>query len=176
MSFMSVTPDAVTSAAGHLGAIGSALGEANAAAGPTTGVPAMAADEVSAAVQSIFAGHAAAHQRVSAQVAAFHSQFVSLLNSGAGAYLSAESANARQVLAGGGTPVSAAGVLTFGPGGTTVDTLLSAGPLKITETLFPNRTSTISLTSLRSPSPNRCRRTWRNTSFIRACDRHMGGT
>jgi hypothetical protein len=68
MSFLGVTPDAVTSAAGHLGTVGSALSAANAAAaGPTTGVAVMAADEVSAAVQSIFATHAQGYQSVSAK-------------------------------------------------------------------------------------------------------------
>jgi hypothetical protein len=155
MSFLGVTPDAVAEAAGHLGAIGSSLNAANAAAaGPTTGVAAMAADEVSAAVQSVFAEHAAGYQRLSAQVAAFHSQFVSSLKGGAGAYQSAETANARQV---GSTPVSAAGRLTFGPGFTITDSLLGLGPLRITETLFPNSTYSLTVSlppfSLTEPLP-----------------------
>src|ERR1700756_4305982 len=104
MSFLNVVPDSVSSAAGHLGAIGSALSAANASAlGPTTGAAAMAADEVSAAVRSIFTAHAQGYQSLSAQVAAFHSQFVSLLNGGAATYLSSEIANARQILGSGGT-------------------------------------------------------------------------
>ncbi|MDT5257256.1 MAG: hypothetical protein QOD10_2336 [Mycobacterium sp.] len=104
----------------------------------------MAADEVSAAVQSIFATHAQAYQSVSAQMAAFHSQFMSLLNGGAASYLRTEITNAQQALAGASTPVSAAGRITSGPGGSTVVTLLNAGPLKITESLLSNRTASIS--------------------------------
>lgn len=102
MSFLSVVPDAVSSAAGHLAAVGSALSEANAsAAGATTGAGAMAADEVSVAVQTMFTAHAQAYQDISAQISAFHSQFVSLLNGGAASYLSSEIANAQQMLCGG---------------------------------------------------------------------------
>jgi hypothetical protein len=147
MSFLGVTPDAVTSAAGHLGTIGSALNEADAAAGPTTGVAAMAADEVSAAVQSIFAGHAQAYQSLSAQLSAYHSKFVSLLNGGAAQYLSAEIANAQQTL-GGGAPASAVPAVTVtnppptGPTTTTVS-LLNAGPVKITESISSNNAASI---------------------------------
>lgn len=119
MSFLSVIPDAVTSAAGDLASVGSALGAANAAAaGPTTGIAAMAADEVSAAVRSIFATLAADYQAVSAQAAAFHSQFLGLLNGGVVAYLGTEIANAEQALASaassGLTP--AAGIIGGGSG------------------------------------------------------------
>jgi PE family len=148
MSFLGVTPEAVTSAAGHLGTVGSALSAANAAAaGPTTGLAAMAADDVSAAVQSMFATYAQAYQSVGAQVEAFHSQFVSLLNGGAASYLSSEIANARQVL-GGGAPVSAAGVIT-GPGvtggGNTVVTLARFGQLTLFETITPSGQASITV-------------------------------
>jgi hypothetical protein len=152
MSFLSVVPDAVTSAAERLGAVGSALSAANAsAAGPTTGAAGMAADEVSAAVQSIFATYAQGYQSVSGQVAAFHSQFVSLLNGGAATYLSSEIANAQQILGSGGT--AAAAVSDTPPPSTpppsnpgpTVTTLgrLQAGPvsLALNESVSPSGTS-----------------------------------
>jgi hypothetical protein len=155
MSFLSVVPDAVTSAAERLGAVGSALSAANAsAAGPTTGAAAMAADEVSAAVQSIFATYAQGYQSVSGQVAAFHSQFVSLLNGGAATYLSSEIANAQQALGGGGTAAATPAVTETPPPppppppsnpGPAVTTLgrLQAGPVSLTlnESVSPSGTS-----------------------------------
>lgn len=99
MSFVRVTPDVVTSAATDLESIGSALSAANAAAvAPTTGVPPMAADEVSAAVQSVFATYAHGYQTVSAQAAAVHSKIVRLMNSSAVAYAEAELTNVQQAL------------------------------------------------------------------------------
>jgi hypothetical protein len=136
MSFLGVTPDAVTSAAGHLGAIGSALSSANAtAAGPTTGAAAMAADEVSAAVQALFATHAQAYQSVSAQMEAYHSQFVNLLNGGAASYLNTEIANAQQTL-------SVGTLAALGAGGTPAATttaidLLNLAPLLTISESFP---------------------------------------
>ena len=44
------------------------------------------ADEVSAAVAALFGSHAQAYQALSAQAAAFHSQFVQLVHTGAGHY------------------------------------------------------------------------------------------
>ncbi len=155
MSFVNVVPDAVTSAVEELGAVGSALSAANASAvGPTTGAAAMAADEVSAAVQSMFAAHAEGYQSLSAQVAAFHSRFVSLLNGGAAGYLSSEIANAQQMLGTGGTaaadvpmdgPPPSPPPSTPGPTGPTVTTLgrLQAGPVSLTlnESVSPSGTS-----------------------------------
>jgi len=51
-------------------------------------------DEVSAAVASLFAGHAQAYQGLSAQAAAFHQRFVQALSSGAGSYAATEAPNA----------------------------------------------------------------------------------
>ena len=77
------------------GEIGSTISAANAAAAaPTTGVLAAGADEVSAAIAALFGAHAQAYQALSAQAAAFHSQFVQLMNAGRGAYAGAEAANA----------------------------------------------------------------------------------
>ena len=61
---------------------------------PRRGVLAAGADEVSAAITTIFAAHAQAYQALSAQAATFHQQFVQLMHAGAGSYASAEAANA----------------------------------------------------------------------------------
>ena len=88
-------PEFLVSAASDLEGIRSALGAANAAAAaPTTGVLAAGADEVSAAIASLFSGHAQAYQTLSAQAATFHQQFVQALTAGANSYAGAEAANA----------------------------------------------------------------------------------
>ncbi|MDP7724540.1 PecA family PE domain-processing aspartic protease [Mycobacterium sp. TY814] len=98
MSFLAVAPDWVTSAAADLENIGSALAAANAAAAlPTTGVAAAAADEVSAAIATLFAGFGQEYQALNTQLSAFQQQFVLLLGSSAGSYASAE-ATAASVL------------------------------------------------------------------------------
>ncbi|MGB9222099.1 PE family protein [Mycobacterium sp.] len=94
-----MVPDIVTAAAGNLADIGSAMTAANAAAAtPTTGLVAMASDEVSAAVTAVFSSHAQAYQNLGAQAAAFHDAFVRTLSGGAGAYLATEFANVQQNL------------------------------------------------------------------------------
>ncbi len=112
MSFVTA-PEFVSSAAGDLAGIGSALGAATAAAAtPTTGVAAAAADEVSAAISKFFSSFGQEFQAANAQASAFHAEFVKLLNGGTTSYLSAEVANAQQNLIGqlsGG----AAGVSSF---------------------------------------------------------------
>ncbi|ORA10164.1 PE family protein, partial [Mycobacterium angelicum] len=95
MSFVFAVPATVTAAATDLAGIGSALAAANAVAAlPTTTVLAAAADDVSAAVAAVFGTHAQEYQALSAQVSAFHDQFVRNLTSGAGAYAAAEAAAA----------------------------------------------------------------------------------
>jgi PE family len=95
MSLVIATPEFVTAAATDLANVGSSLSEANAAAAAsTTGVVVAAGDEVSAAIASLFSGHAQAFQALSAQTAAFHAQFMQALNAAGGAYAAAEAANA----------------------------------------------------------------------------------
>jgi PE family len=95
MSFVIAAPEFVTAAASDLANVGSTISTANAtAAAPTTGVLAAGADEVSATVATLFGAHGQAYQTISAQTAAFHQQFVQLMNSGAGSYAAAEAANA----------------------------------------------------------------------------------
>ncbi len=94
MSYLIAVPDLMAHATTELSSIGSALTAANAAAAvPTTGVLAAGADDVSAAVASLFAGHAQAYQSLGGQVAAFHQQFLEGLRGASGAYVAAEAAN-----------------------------------------------------------------------------------
>ena len=95
MSYVIAAPDMLAASAADVAGIGSSLSEANtAAAASTTRVIAAAEDEVSAAIASLFSGHAQAFHALSAQAADFHSQFVQALNAGARAYASSEAANA----------------------------------------------------------------------------------
>jgi hypothetical protein len=95
MSYVVAVPEFVASAASDLAGIGSGLSAAHAApALPTTAVMAAAGDEASAAIASLFSGHGKAFQALSAEMSAFHDQFVSTLNAGGGAYAAAEAANA----------------------------------------------------------------------------------
>ncbi|OIN81956.1 PE family protein [Mycobacterium malmoense] len=102
MSFVIAMPDLVEGAAQNLAGIHSSLAEAAAtAAGPTTGIATAAQDEVSIAIASLFGNMGQEFQALSAQAQTFHQQFVSLMNAGAGAYASAEAANAGQAVLGG---------------------------------------------------------------------------
>jgi hypothetical protein len=95
MSFVTAQPELLTTAAGQLQGIGSAMVAQNAAvAGPTTGVVPAAADEVSALTAAQFAAHAQMYQAVSAHAAAIHELFTTTLKNGAGAYAATEAANA----------------------------------------------------------------------------------
>ena len=114
MSFVIVAPEMLAAAATDLESIGSALSAANAAAAvPTVGVLAAGADEVSAALASLFAGHAQAYQALSAEAAVFHQQFMQALRVSGAQYASAEAANAsplQSVLGAIDAPVEAAPV------------------------------------------------------------------
>ena len=99
MSFLIAAPEYVAAAASDLANLGSTIRDANSAAAlPTASVLAAGADEVSASIAALFGAHAQAYQALSAQAAAFHSQFVQLMNGGAASYASTEAANAEQVM------------------------------------------------------------------------------
>ncbi len=99
MSFIIAAPEMLTDAAKGLAGIGSRISAANAAAAaPTTGVLAAAADEVSAAVATMLSQHGVAYQALCEQVAAFHTQFVETLDGAAAAYFAAEAANASRLI------------------------------------------------------------------------------
>lgn len=102
MSFVFATPEYLAAAASDLANLGSALGSANAAAlGPTSGVLAAGADEVSASIAALFGAHAQAYQALSAQAALFHDQFVQLMSGGGAQYALTEAANASPLMAAG---------------------------------------------------------------------------
>ena len=91
MSFLVAAPQVLADAASDLAGIGSTLSTANAAAAaPTTGLLPAAADEVSAQIAALFSAHGQGFQRLSAQAAAFHEQFVQALTASANAYATAE--------------------------------------------------------------------------------------
>ncbi|CPR12728.1 PE-PGRS family protein [Mycobacterium bohemicum DSM 44277] len=151
MSFLIVAPEFMHSAASDLANIGSVIGAANAAAaGPTTGIVAAGADEVSAAAAALFGAHAQAYQTLSAQATAFHNQFVQLMNGGAASYVGAEAANAQQnALNAVNAPVQAAfgrPLIGDGAAGTATNPNGGAGGMR-------RATSTIRATSALSGSP-----------------------
>jgi hypothetical protein len=118
VSFVMTAPEMVTDAAGNLAGIGSGLQEATAAAaGRTTGVAAAAADEVSVAISELFGTYGREFQALSAEAAAFHDEFVSLLNGGAAAYVSTEIANAQQGMLGGASLLAPGAAVSLYPGG-----------------------------------------------------------
>ncbi|BBX99308.1 hypothetical protein MLAC_46020 [Mycobacterium lacus] len=95
MSFLNVAPDFVAAAASDLAGIGTAISDANvAAAAPTTAIAAAGADEISAAIATLFGTHAQHYQALSAQAAAFHDRFVQALTAAGGSYGIAEAVNA----------------------------------------------------------------------------------
>ncbi|WP_136627706.1 PE family protein, partial [Mycobacterium pseudokansasii] len=95
MSFMLASPEALAAAAADLVGVGSSLGSANATvAASTTAVLAAGADEVSAALASLFSQYGQTYQSVSAAALVYHDRFVRLLNSSADVYAVAEAATA----------------------------------------------------------------------------------
>ena|SRR5947209_18771692 len=94
MSFVEIVPEILSTAAGNLQSIGSAVCSQNAAAlAPTTALVPAAADEVSALTALQFTAHAHLYQTVSAQATAMHQMFVTMLAAAADAYASTEVAN-----------------------------------------------------------------------------------
>ncbi|EFP39669.1 PE-PGRS family protein, partial [Mycobacterium tuberculosis SUMu008] len=95
VSYVSVLPATLATAATEVARIGSALSLASAvAAAQTSAVQAAAADEVSAAIAALFSAHGRDFQALSARAAAFHHEFVQALAAGAGSYAVAEIAAA----------------------------------------------------------------------------------
>jgi hypothetical protein len=95
MSFVSIVPEMLSTAADNLQSVGLRLQAQNTAAvAPTTGLIPPACDEVSALTAMQFTAHAHAYQAVSAQAAAIHQMFVTMLAAGADSYAATEAANA----------------------------------------------------------------------------------
>jgi len=94
LSYVIAVPEMLAAAASDLAGIGSSLSAAHtAAAAPSVALVPAAADEVSASIAHLFSQHAAGYHAVAGQAAAFHEQFVQLLNGGAASYASAEAAS-----------------------------------------------------------------------------------
>ncbi|MCV7100532.1 PPE family protein, SVP subgroup [Mycobacterium palustre] len=94
MYFVTTHPEALAYAAGKLQTLGTAMAaESAAAAGPTTGLPPAAADEVSALQAAIFTAYGSLYQSVNAQASAIHDLFVNTLGASAGSYSATESTN-----------------------------------------------------------------------------------
>jgi PE family len=95
MSFVSIVPEMLSTAADNLQSVGSRIQAQNTAAmAPTTGLTPAASDEVSALTAMQFVAHGDAYQTVSAQAASIHQMFVTMLAAGAGSYACTEAANA----------------------------------------------------------------------------------
>ncbi|KAA1250788.1 PE family protein [Mycobacterium simiae] len=99
MSYVAATPEALLAAATNVAGIGSTISEANAAAAvPTTGILAPAADGVSAQVAALFSTHGEVYQRLSTQFATFHDQFAHTLSAGANSYAATEASAAQNLV------------------------------------------------------------------------------
>ncbi|OBK22166.1 hypothetical protein A5634_08340 [Mycobacterium asiaticum] len=95
MSYLSVQPDVISSAATNLAEIRTAVSAASAAAsGPTTGLLSAAADEVSEAVAQLFGAYGAEYNAAIAKVGALQEEFARTLAAGGLAYLETEIVNA----------------------------------------------------------------------------------
>ncbi len=93
-SFVSAAPEAFASVSGDLTGIGEAIeGASAAAAPPTTGIAAAAADEVSTAIARLFGSYAEEFHTLTAQTTLFHAQFVGTLSAAGAAYAAGEAAN-----------------------------------------------------------------------------------
>ncbi len=98
VSSLLAAPQLLTDAASDLAGLGSTIKTAHTtAATPTSGLLPAAADEISTEIASLFSAHGRGFQRLGAQAAAFHEQFVQTLNASANAYATAE-ANVAQTL------------------------------------------------------------------------------
>lgn len=95
MSYVITSPEMLTTAATDLDGIGSAIKAASAAvAGPTTGVTAAAADEVSGAIAKLFGMFGQEYESIVAQAGAFQTEFTRLLATAGDSYAITEASNA----------------------------------------------------------------------------------
>ena len=101
MTSLVAQPQSMAAAAADVAEIGSAIGQANAAAAaPTSGLVAAAADEISTAYAKLFSAYARDYQAVVKQASAFHQRFAQALAGAGISYAETEIANA----AGGSLP------------------------------------------------------------------------
>ena len=96
MTYLITEPELMAAAAADVDQIGSAIRAANAAAaGPTSGLIAPAADEVSAAITKLFGQYGQEYRALVAQAVVFHSRFTQALAAAGGAYAAAEAASSK---------------------------------------------------------------------------------
>ncbi len=91
MSFVDVAPELLDTAAADAARIGAAVRAGHLTALiPTTELAAAGADEVSAAIATVFGAHAREYQVAAAQAAIYHDEFVGALRAAAAAYTGME--------------------------------------------------------------------------------------
>ena len=113
MTYVLTQPQVMAWAAADVARIGSAISEANAAAaGPTTGVLAAAADEVSAATTTLFNSYAQKFEAIIKQAGAFHSELAQLLAAAGNAYAQTEAAASGALGALTASPVAVSLIMT----------------------------------------------------------------
>jgi hypothetical protein len=123
-SYVITEPQIISAVATDVEEIGSAISAANAeATGPTSGLLAPAADEVSAAITNLFGAYSREYHAVVRHAAAFHDEFTRALAAAGNAYANAEGVNAADLAAAPQTPspqvtpISAELTLFLGPTG-----------------------------------------------------------
>lgn len=151
-SLLTVTPEALASAASELETIRAALGSANAAAArPTMSLISAAADEVSAAIARFFTDYAVEFQTLSERVGAAQQNFVRTVSAASNSYLGAEaiSASAMQTtlsgpLAGGVTTLIMGGTGNPTPNATYLNNIYNAyiAPLIAPQSAIPTALTT----------------------------------
>ena len=98
MRYVITAPEALAATAADVERIGAAIDAAGAAAaGPISGLPAAAEDEVSAAVAKLFGLYGQEYRALVGQAAAFHSEFTQALAAAGNAYALAETGNVARV-------------------------------------------------------------------------------
>jgi hypothetical protein len=101
MSFLMAAPDLLVFAASDLAGIGAGVSQAHTvAARSMTGLLPVAGDEVSTAIATLFSSHGEQFQTLSAQAAAFPTEFAQALRGAGGAYAASEAHNVEQTLLG----------------------------------------------------------------------------
>lgn len=99
VSYVFAQPPALAAAATELSGIGTAIGEAAAAAAtPTTALMTAAADEVSTAIANFFGGYGRQFQSINATLGSLYEGLVANLNSTVDYYVNAEAINTAQLI------------------------------------------------------------------------------
>ena len=94
MTDLLVSPELVGSAATSVDNIGASLASGNAAAAAlTTDVASAATDQVSTSIAALFSQYGQDYQKLAAQAAAFHDEFVLALTGAGHSYAATEAAN-----------------------------------------------------------------------------------